>query len=274
MQQRVRPLLISLALAGTLVGCAKQADIPGIKTVAPQAAGWTQQLATGNYLSSIRSSVLLGVYLTHHLLREIVFRSALAGVTAQMSFLSESTQEQDESFALLETLGSILQVDVPDMLNRSPERITAFDTYVSNLQNLSQRGKSHLDSIIQHLEELNKDRRTKRAEVAKNQSLLNRAIRDGDFSTASELQKNLIQQEGAVAVVETEIDQERSIKNLFEDMLDVAEKRLSVMTANRAAILAGITVVDLPGAKDLGILRNGTRFERSGGSIFDPETLK
>lgn len=272
-QQRVRPLLLTLALTGSLVGCAKQTEVPAATTIAPRAVSWTQQLTTGNYLSSIRSSSLLGVYLSHHLLQEVIFRSALAGVTAQMAFLSESSQEQDESFALLETLGSILQVDVPDMLNRSPERSAAFDTYVSNLQNLSKQGKTHLDGVIQHLEDLNRDRRTKRAEASKNQSLLNRAIRDGDFSTASGLQKNLIEQEGAVAVVETEIDQQRSIKNLFEDMLDVADRRLAVMVANRAAILAGITVVDLPGAEDLGVLRNGTRLERSGGSIFDPETL-
>lgn len=205
---------------------------------------------------------------------EVVFHSALDGVSAQMAFLSETTQEQDESFALLETLGSILQVDVPDMLNRSPVRSTAFDVYVSNLQNLGKRAQTHLDGIIQHLDTMNDDRRTKRTAAAKTQNTLNRAIREGDFATASDLQKNLIDQEAEVAAIETEIDQERSIKNLFEDMLDVAEKRLTVMTANRAALLQGITVVDLPGAEDLGVLKGGRSFGGSAGSIFDPETLR
>jgi len=270
-KQTLHPLVLTLAVAGILCGCTRQPAAPSVTTIAPKAAEWAQQLAWGpSQFSAIRSSALLGVYLTHHLMNEIVFHSALAGVTAQMSFLSESSQEQEESFAILETLGSILQVNVPDMLNRSPVRSTAFDIYVGNLQTLGTQAQSHVDNLEIEMVALNKERREKRSTAAKTQSLLTRAIRDGDFSTAGELQKNLIAQEGEAAVVETQVEEQRSIKNLMNDMIDVAEKRLTVMTANRAALLAGITVIDLPGVEDLGILEKG---KRSNGSIFDPATL-
>jgi hypothetical protein len=264
-------LLLTVAAAASLGGCVRQADVPSLTTIAPRAAEWALRIATGSSgFSAIRSSALLGVYLTDHLLREIVFRSAIAGVTAQMEFLSESSQEQEESFALLETLGSILQVDVPDMLNRSPVRSAAFDVYITNLQNLTKRAIDHVAGLEQEIDTLNDERRTQRADAARTQSTLNRAIRDGDYATASELQKDLIGLEGEVATLDAQLDEKRSIKNLMEDMIDVANDRMAVMAANRAAILAGITVVDLPGAEDLGVLEQG---RRSRNNIFDPGTL-
>jgi hypothetical protein len=262
-----------LVLATSLAGCVGRDGTPSVTTIAPKAAEWALRIVRGqSEYSAVRSSALLGVYLTHHLLREVVFGSALDGVMAQMSFLSESSEEEDESFALLETLGSILQVDVPDLLNRSPVRSTAFDIYVTNLQNLAKRAISHVEGLNLEIDTLNDARREQRAETARTQSTLNRAIRDGDFATASDLQKSLIEMETELATLEAQLDELRSIRSLMEDMIDVADERLTVMAANRAAMLAGITVVDLPGAEDLGVLESGGR--RSSRSIFDPGTLE
>lgn len=268
-------LLVLLSISSSLAGCLSQVQKDYPMTIAPKATQWTQRIGTGNTQPpNIRSSALIGVYISHHLISEIVFHSALAGVSAQEAFLSESSQEQEQSFALLETMGAILQVDVPDMLNRSDIRSNAFDTYITNLQNIGKRMNDEVTSADTELEALNATRRAQRSDAAASQSIINRAIRNSDFATASDAQKTLIEQDGKLAVTEGQIDRVRSIKNLMENMIKIAEKRLSLMTANRAAILAGVKVTDLPGAEDLGILEQGRTFRQSGKSIFDPETLQ
>ncbi len=263
-------LFAASALVIVLSACGKSTPTtPTVQTIAPRAVELTQNLSTG-YQPTIRSSALLGVYLTEHLVDEVLFHSALAGVAAQMSLLSQSGETKDDTFALLQTLGSILQVDIADMLNRSSDRATAFDTYMTNLQNLTKRAQANLDAIKQHLTDINKQHSAANTTASKTQSLLNTAVRNGDYTTASDLQKTLIDQKAAVAKLDADANGQTSLKNLFTKIIDVANKRLAVMAANRAAFLAGVTVTDLPGAKDLGILKQGNR---SPGSIFDPSAL-
>lgn len=274
MSRKAPKLLLAIVLLSTVTACTRTKS-SSITTIAPRAVVLTQEIVFGKTTTSIiRGGALLGVYSSQHLVSSIVFRSALAGIVAQQSFLSESAQEQEESFALLETLGSLLQVDVPDMLNRSSVRSQAFDIYISNLQTVGGRANTQVERLETQIDATNAVRRTQRSEAAQTQSQLNRAIRNEDYTTASDLQKKLIELEGKVAVTEAEMDKLRSIKNLLTDMIDTANSRFAVMTANREALLAGIKVIDLPGAKDLGILDKGSRFKQSGGSIFDPQTLQ
>src|SRR5581483_2482567 len=188
------------ACAGSLTGCGSKTQTTAMQTLADEATRWTQLLSWNlNGVSSVRGSALLGVYLSQHLLREVVFGSALAGVTAQAQLFSQTNQEQDQSFALLETLGSILQVDVPDMLNRSTDRSAAFDTYLSSLQNLTQQGQAQLTALQQKITDLTTQRRTLNTQASKTQRDLNTAIRTGNYAGTSELQKNLIDQKGQIA---------------------------------------------------------------------------
>ncbi len=268
MMPKLRTGLLIACTMLSLSACSKETGSTAITTIAPLAVRWTQEIARGlDSLSSIRSSALLGVYISHHLINEIVFRSALEGIAAQASIMSDTGEENDESFALLETLGAILQVDVPDMLNRSAVRSEAFDTYLQNLQNIGARALAHLDSLEQQRGELTDQRGDIRVEVSHAQTGLSRALRDKDYSTANDLQKQLIEGKSELAEFDARIDEVRSIIRLFEDLIDVGEKRAEVMTANREALLAGISVVDLPGADDMGLIENA---RRSRGSIFDP----
>ncbi len=268
MMPHLRTGLLTAFAVLSLSACSKDAGSPAITTIAPLAVRWTQEIARGlDSLSSIRSSALLGVYISHHLINEIVFRSALEGVSAQVSIISDTGEENDESFALLEILGSILQVDIPDMLNRSAVRSEAFDTYLQNLQNIGARVLNHLESLKQQRADLSAQRGDIRVTVSHAQTGLSRALRDKDYSTANDLQKQLIEGKSELAQFDARIDEVRSIIRIFEDLIDVAEKRAEVMTANREPLLAGVTVVDLPGAEDLGLIESA---RRSRGSIFDP----
>ncbi len=272
MKRTVRHLLLSVTAVTMLASCGRQEVVSFTPTIAPLAVRWTVELVKGSdAFASIRSSALLGVYLSDFLMRQMMFRSALAGINIQMDLLNETGEEQEESFALLETLGAILQVDVPDMLNRSTDRVEAFDTYLSNLQALGERSTSHEQGLEQQMDVLMDERREVRGDVARSQSQLNTALREQDYATASEQQKSLIEGRGELAEIDAKIDELRSIRNLFVDLLDIAEERVTVMTSNREALLAGISVVDVPGVEDYGLIEQGRR--RSRQSIFDPGSL-
>ncbi len=269
MKRSLRHLLLGATTVCVLASCGRQETVSYSPTIAPLAVRWTVELMKGSdAFASIRSSALLGVYLADFLMRQVMFRSALAGINVQMDLLNDAGEEQEESFALLETLGAILQVDVPDMLNRSPDRVEAFDTYLSNLQAVGERATAHKNGLEQQMDVMMDERRVVRGEVARSQSQLNIALREQDYATASEQQKNLIEGRSNLAEIDARIDELRSIRNLFVDLLDIAEERVTVMTSNREALLAGISVVDVPGVEDYGLIEQSRR--RSGRSIFDP----
>jgi hypothetical protein len=269
MKRAFRHLLLTVTTISLLASCGRQESVSYSPTIAPLAVRWTVELLKGSdAFASIRSSALLGVYLSDFLMRQVMFRSAIAGIAIQMDLLNEGGEEQEESFALLETLGAILQVDVPDMLNRSTNRIDAFDTYLSNLQTIGERSTAHKEGLEQQMDTLMDERSDIRGDVARTQSQLNIALREQDYATASEQQKNLIEGRGNLAKIDARIDELRSIRNLFDDLLDIAEERVTVMTSNREALLAGITVVDVPGVEDYGLIEKRRR--RSRQSIFDP----
>lgn len=269
MKRTVRHMVMAISATLLLASCGGGTTDTLKPTISPLAVRWTVQLMQGgNYFVSIRSSSLLGVYLTEFLLRQTAFRSALAGIGVQVQLLNQQGTPDEEGFALLETLGSILQVDVPDMLNRSPDRIDAFDTYLSNLEALGGRTSAYVTSLEEQRDILMDERSDIRVTASRAQSMLNRALRDQDYATASEQQRILIEARTDLAEKDAQIDELRSTIRIFDDLLEVAEERITVMTSNREALLAGITVVDVPGVEDFGLIEQGSR--RSGRSIFDP----
>ena len=272
MKRTVRHTLMAISATLLLASCGGRTTDTLKPTISPLAVRWTVQLMQGgNSFSSIRSSSLLGVYLTEFLLRQTAFRSALAGIGVQVQLLNQQGTPDEEGFALLETLGSILQVDVPDMLNRSTDRIDAFDTYLSNLEALGSRASAYVTSLEEQRDVLMDERSDIRVTASRAQSMLNRALRDQDYATASEQQRVLIEAKTALAEKDAQIDELRSTIRIFDDLLEVAEERVTVMTSNREALLAGISVVDVPGVEDFGLIEQGNR--RSGRSIFDPSGL-
>lgn len=272
MKRTVRHMILALSATLLLASCSSGTTDALKPTIAPLAVRWTVQLMQGgNSFVSIRSSSLLGVYLTEFLLRQTAFRSAITGVNAQVQLLNQQGTPDEEGFALLETLGSILQVDVPDMLNRSTDRVDAFDTYLSNLQALGGRASAYVTSLEEKRDVMMDERRDVRVIASRAQSMLNRALRDQDYATASEQQRVLIEAKTELAQRDAEIDEVRSTIRIFDNLLDVAEERINVMNSNREALLAGISVVDVPGVEDFGLIEQGNR--RSGRSIFDPSGL-
>lgn len=204
-----------------------------------------------------RPGALVGMYASHYLLHAVTLRGAVRGVFANLDLMLDEEEEKTESFALLEDIGTILQVDVPDLLNRSTSRSAAFDAYLEGLEDAIVTGEQYRQKLEQQLDDVYEERRAQRREASQIQSELNIALRSQDYGTAGELQEQLIEAEGALAEVQAREDEKRSIISLFEELLQVGLERRDAMVANREAILAGITVVELPGIDNLGILEQG-----------------
>lgn len=237
---------------------------------------WTLEIAQIAFdMNRIRPSALLGAFVAEYLVHTSVFQSAIAGIDAQMQLFYDEEYEENESFALLEDLGSLLQVNIEDMLNRAPDRPRAFDTYIDSLTELGQRSTNQLARLEQDLEEVQDERRLQRRETARIQSDLNQAIRSQDYSAASGLQRQIVDAEAELARVESEEDELRSIIRLYEDLLEVANERLYAMRENREPLIAGLRVVEVPGIEDLGLLEEGMRRRRRGSgfdtTLIDPD---
>lgn len=253
-----------LLLAGLLTQCtgaSEDADIPDVKTAVIGAEESQDMLAAWADADRLRPSALLGVFIADYLSRTAVYQSALAGVQAQMEILFNDDRIEDETYALLETLGSILQVDVNDMLNRSSGRARAFETYVQNLADLGTQATAKKQSLEQEMDGIQTARRDQRRETAQLQSDLNQALREQDYASASGLQRQLIDAETELAKLESEEDEQRSVIRLFEDLLEIADERLNAMQTNREALIAGVRVIEVPGVEDLGVLEQG-RYRR------------
>lgn len=259
-----------LLLATTLLTrCAGPAeDGRELVSGARSATVWTLRVAGMTSRPEIRPSALIGAYVTEYLVHTSVFQSAIAGIEAQMQLFFDDEFEEDESFALLEDLGSLLQVNIMDMLNRSTDRPAAFDAYVDTLTDLGQRAEGRLARLEQELDDVQTERREQRRETSIVQRSLNEAIREQNYSAASGLQRQIIEEEAELARVEAEEDEIRSVIRLYEDLLEIADERLAAMRQNREPLIAGLRVVDVPGIDDLGLIEEGMRGRRRG-SAFD-----
>lgn len=253
--------LLIVTTSVLLVHCkGQEADTPTDTSVvgARSAIVATYDLFSGPVMH-MRPGAILGTYVTQYLMNTSVFRSALMGIGAQDYLFFDAEASEDESFALLTKFGSALQINIADMLNRSTNRPSAYDDYIQNLTDLMQQSTERHAALEEDLKDIQTDRRDKRRIAAQIQSQLNDALREQDYSTASDLQKQIIDAKAEAARVQSQEDEQRSVIRLFENLLAIADKRLYAMTSNREALIAGIKVIDVPGVKDLGLIEEGRR---------------
>lgn len=259
------PLRLSTLLLCTLLltecGGSKTGNAPVDISIigARNALFWTEQLIMQNIQSSAvsRPAALLGIYVSTFLAGVTALpQSTVTGVTAALDLLTENQEHPDESFALLQQLGTVLQVDVVDMLNRSVDRQQALDSYVSTLQNLYDRSKTQVTALKQQQKDLQTQLRTQQRTVSDIQNALNRALQKQDYTTASTKQEEIVPAQADAAKTQSQLNQLNSTLNLFGQLNGVANKRLAAIQANREVMIAGLHVVNVPGITDLGILQN------------------
>lgn len=218
------------------------------------------------YLS--RPGALLGIYLAEFLSRgtSILVSSAISGIDAQTA-LAQGNEPgtQDEDFVLLQAFADALQVDIAELLNTSPDREASLNKYVEALRNVGTRAQQRFDELEIALDTVKKQVRDQRKVVSQINRELRDAIEEKDFSQAGELNQSLSTEQEKLSELELESDKTEQIHDTLEELIDIYEERLFAIESNRLALLAGVKVVDVPGAEDLDILETPTRREREEG---------
>ena len=230
----------------------------------------------------IRPGAPLGIY-TALFISQGTFmgtQSAQKGIEAVQSIIAGQTQiETSETFAILKELGATLQVDVSDILNRSDNRPETLDTYVRSLENIGRLAERKQTELQTREESLDEEKDEKRKELRERKSELDDVLDAKQYDQAGVLQEQVTALEEELATIDIEIDQHKDTLDIYEELLEVAAHRLEAIAVNRAIILAGLKVVDIPGVEDLsivesegGILSLGRTRNRSrgGGGLFGP----
>lgn len=270
-------LLMTLLLASCL---GHGNDTPSFLTKSTHdGAIWGQELMfTGKVhpKPAPRPSALLGPYLAAYLSLPFVRAShaAVSGVLASIDVLhDDNAGTRDESYALLEELGLLLQVQLTDHLNRAVDRTVALDAYTKNLIDTAKRAQEHLTTTLAQRDD---DATAKVRELRSQSTLIQRtlttALRQKDYATASTHQSKLSDVQAELAIATADQKEIRTIMNLLQDSLDEAVTRVQAIDANRDALIAGIAVTGVPGADDVGVLKNAPRGRRTPASedVFGP----
>lgn len=246
-----------------------------VSMAARNGARWTHEILTTGVVKPMpppRPSAMLGPYVAAFLSLPLVeiSHSSVSGVLAGTSILFADRGVRDDSYALLEELGLALQVNLKDQLNRALDRGIALDAYRDGLVDVASRAQDHLTNELERRQDdADAKVREVRSQASDVQRNLNAALRAKDYATAGSLQAEASQVQGELAVATAQQREIRDIIGLFEDSLDAAAERVAAIDANRDALIAGVSVTDVAGADDLGVLQDAPRGRRRA----DPEEV-
>lgn len=270
---KLRGSLAAVALTLTLVSCSSQNNAPQVTVEgASSALRWVVYLLNNGGMES-RPAALLGTYATSFLASGYsLSRTALIGAEQQIILFFEKNQQENESYQLLQDFGNALAVDIPDFLNRSPDRSASLTQYTDALKAYQAAAQRQQDV----LKERQKEAQNKRRELTKELSALerdqDRAVRQKDYVTAGSLQDAISDKSQEVAEADTEEKQLRDTDYLYTQALRLADTRLTAMEANREVLIAGVKIVDVPGIANIGILKDAKstdRLRNNGNGYFD-----
>lgn len=267
--------IITVALL-CLTACGGDASITPttLSLAARNGVRWTNELLGTGTVKPVkppRPSAVLGPYVAAFLSLHLVEPShaAMSGVRAGTSILFGGRGIRDESYVMLEELGLILQVDLSDRLNRALDRQMSLDTYREGLIAAAKRSQAHLTELHDRADESAAQVRALRSQTSTIQRSVSDALRAKDYATAGSRQSELSAVQGELAVATGKQKEVRNVISLFEDSLDTAAERLEAIDANREALIAGVSVTDIPGTSDIGVLEEKVRGRRTA----DPEEV-
>ncbi|MDD4318857.1 MAG: hypothetical protein PHW10_00830 [Candidatus Peribacteraceae bacterium] len=245
------PLLLTLLL---LAGCS--ADRETAQT--PETTDSQQASASS---APSRPTAPLGLYVGYYMGGGGIptNRSALQGVDAYLKILTYDPLRADDTFALLQELGNVLQINVPELLNRSDDRPTTLTEYSNALGNITERSRRTAQDLQATVTAKKKEDTDRRKAVAALQKRIDQAFGAGDFATAGALQKDLTQEQTGLTALQSEIRQAEETRSAFAALIDIADRRLTAIEENRQILIAGLQVVDLPGIDPLGIIRRSSQ---------------
>lgn len=266
----VRGVVTAAILTCVLASCGTSSVVSDMPVfAATSAVRWAAFLLNGGGMES-RPSALLGTYAVTYLAQgRSMARTALVGAQSQIDLFFEGTRQENESYQLLQDFGNALAVDIPDMLNRSPDRALALNQYVDALGTYQAAAQRQLEALEGTYDQSQEERREKRRDLTDLERRENTAIREKDYVTAGSLQNAISDAEQELAEIDAKERQLRDVIDIYEDVLEAAETRQTAIASNREVLIAGVKIIDVPGIADIGIVQgDGTRLRYSNGGAF------
>lgn len=253
---------VVLALCITCIalgGCTKTAKTD-VTTDNPKNAV-TTSIDIANYTPTFnRAAPQLGIFGTVYVSQSgyAPAFAALAGVDAQSRLAAlRNPALADETYTFLQEYGAVLQVNVPDTLNRSDNRPQALNDYVEGLTNITERAKRRTADLKTAIDRITEMRKAAQDEVNTHQKAVKNAEKLNDYQTIGAEQKLLGEAQTRLTQIESELRTTNDVEKTFEKLTAIGDKRLAAIEQNREVLIAGLKVVDLPGIEDLKILESG-----------------
>ncbi len=264
-------LLSFLVVIGSLSACGKSEESVSQEPASTAARGAIyvlEALQQTSLQTQARPSALLGIFVADFLAQGLSanVQSALKGIEAQQAFAA-TEQSVDPDYDLLQAFADALGVDLQDLLNRSPSRETSLNKYVDALNNVAQRAQTRSEELDSTIKGLQDTARTIRTELTSLKRESAKLVKDKKFAEAGEIQQSIIEKQQEQSEADLNVSQARSVQKTLNDLLKIYEKRSLAIEQNREALIAGIKVTDVPGAKDINVLqdlpKNGSRSSSS-----------
>ena len=181
--------------------------------------------------------------------------TALEGIETHTSLISDSPNEGiQEAFAILQEFGGLLQIDVFDVLDKSPDREIGLNQIIKTLKSKQDLMEKSLKEIEETALSLKEEDKSQTGEVRTLKREIKDALKEDNFTYAGTLQMRLTEAEIRLAEVDTQKKQWEDMKKRFEKVITLGQERIESIEENREILLSGLRVVDVPGIEDIGIL--------------------
>ena len=239
----------------------------------------SKSLAIGSR-SVFRPSASMGMFISSYLSQGafVTVQSAINGIEAELKLLAGQVKPTtSETFSLLTELGSLLQINVPEMLNRSTNRAESINSYSESLNSTGKIAEQKLSELESREEILKKELRVKKDIAKEIERGINSAFKDENYSHAASEQEKLQEAESEVAKTKIEYDQVTDLVRRYEDMLEIASDRLRAISKNREILISGLKITEVPGIENLEIMNDSKRYKKSragDGNMFGSEHIE
>lgn len=254
-----RPVLLFSFGALLLFGCAfSTTKEQGTETVSGGKSGIISTEQLGQIPSrSPRPSGTLGIFSSVFLSQGMFFpvHAGLEGIDSLLTILQGQEQPlTNDTFVLLEQLGTALSVNIIDLLNRSPDRAIALTQYTEALQTVTDNSKTKMAELTVASKNLATEKKDQRLVVRTIEREIAAAVKEKDYGTAGAKQPELNKEQTTLSEIELKEKQTNDALRNFKDLITRADARLRAIQANREILIAGLQITDAQGLKDLGVI--------------------
>jgi hypothetical protein len=256
------PALAILTSLLVLGGCSteKKEVLPDVSVTGARDAIVGVANFVGTRTISYRPAALVGIYTSMYYAdgSYLPVLSARTGVMAQMQLHAKPSEESMENtYALLEEFGTILQIDIPDLLDRSTDRAFTLTEYQQGLANITTRAERRQGEVTEYIATLRTLQRDVKNKLNDENRAARKALDAGDFTAASEHQQAVAEFQLEVSKNDASQKQFTELKRYFDKLVPIAHARQKAIDENRELLIAGLKAVDVPGAQGVGAIEPG-----------------